>query len=299
MAVYQRSYQRYTGPMLGLSTRLLALARFTHEDMRKSRILGPVLYIGLIWPLVSVLLVYLHHNLDALRLMDVGVNQLLSIDKRFFYLYLSFQSTISFFVAALAGPGLISPDLANGALSTILARPIRRTDYVLGRMLPLAIMLSAITWIPGLFVFFFQTSMVGWDWFTANWRIAFGLFAGGLLWVAILSLMAIALSAWVKWKPVAGALMFAVFFISAAIGEILNALLETRWGHLINMRTLMSTAWAWLIEGEATGGTGFGLFYLYANQEIPVTAAFAMLALFCVLCIRLIAIRIRGAEVVR
>lgn len=299
MAVYQRTYQRYTGPLLSLNTRLLALARFTYEDMRKSRILGPVFYVGLIWPLVSLLIVYLHHNLDALRMMDIGVNQLLVIDKRFFYVFLSFQSTISFFVAALAGPGLISPDLANGALATILARPVRRTDYVLGRMLPLTIMLSFITWVPGLLVFGLQCSLVGWDWFASNWRIAFGLVVGGLLWVAILSLMAIALSAWVKWKPVAGALMFAVFFIAAAVGEILNELLETRWGHLVNMRTLMATAWAWLIEGQATGGSGFGLFYVFENQEIPVASAFAMLALFCALCIRLLALRIRGVEVVR
>lgn len=261
--------------------------------------LTPLLFGGFLWPLFSMLAIYLHHNLDALQLLNVGVNQLFAIDTTFFYVFLSVQSTISFFVAALAGPGLISPDLANRGLASILARPISRTDYVLGRMLPLVAILSAITWVPGLLLVGMQSTLEGGGWLAANWRIPLALVVGGLLWVGMLSLMAMALSAWVRWKPIAGGAMFVIFFLFAGFGEILNNLLEVRWGHLLNMRTLMATVWAGLMEGHARGGAGFGLFTVMESQEIPIWAALCALAIFCLACIRILASRIRGVEVVK
>lgn len=299
MAVYERSYRRYEGPLTAAHARWLALARYTWEDMRRSRLLSPVMYAGFLWPLICVFVIYLHHNFDALKLLDIGVNRLIAIDTKFFYVFLSIQSTISFFVAALAGPGRISPDLTNRGLSTILARPITRTDYVLGRMVPLLALLSAITWVPGLLLVGLQTILAGGGWLADNWRIPMALLVGGLLWVGMLSLMAMALSAWVRWKPVAGGAMFVIFFVSAALGAVLNQLLEIRWGQLLSVRTLMATIWAWLMEGQATGGSGFGLFQVLEREEVPVWAALLTLFLFCLLCVRLLASRIRGAEVVR
>ncbi|MCU0228354.1 MAG: hypothetical protein MUF01_12010 [Bryobacterales bacterium] len=299
MAVYNRSYQRYEGPLTKANTRFLALARYTWEEMRASRLLTPVLYVGFLWPLVCILGIYLNHNLDALRALQVNMSELFAIDTNFFYVFLSVQSTISFFVAALAGPGRISPDLSNRGLSTLLARPISRTDYVLGRMLPLVALLSCITWVPGLLLVAQQTSLAGTEWLGVNWRIPLALVVGGLLWVGLLSLLAMALSAWVRWKPVAGGAMFMIFFVGAGFGALLNQLLEMRWGHLLNVRTLMATVWAWLMEGQATGGAGFGLFYVFEQQEIPVWSAFLALAVMVAACVRLLAKRIQGAEVVR
>jgi ABC-2 type transport system permease protein len=299
MAVYEHTYRRYEGPLVPEAARFLALSRFTWQEVLRTRMLQPALYAGAMWPLTAVLLIYLHHNGQALELLGVGVNQLLAIDTRFFYIFLSIQSTVSFFIAALAGPGLIAPDLANRALATILARPINRAQYVLGRMLPLAIILSVITWVPGLLLVLLQTMLAGWSWVAEFWRIPLGLFVGGMLWVLVLSLMAMALSAWVRWKPVAGGAMFGIFFILAALSDVLNAGLKVSWFSLLNIRSVMATIWAWLMQGNAEGGSGFGLFRVLDSQVIPVAAAFLMLALFFALCVRLLATKIRGVEVVR
>ena len=55
------------------------------------------------------------------------------------------QSTLAFFIAAFAGPGLISPDLTNGALPLYLSRPFSRAEYTLGKFSVLALLISAIT----------------------------------------------------------------------------------------------------------------------------------------------------------
>ena len=50
----------------------------------------------------------------------------------------------------------MSPDLRNNGLPLYLSRPFSRTEYVLGKMSVLLILLSAITWVPGLLLFLFQ-----------------------------------------------------------------------------------------------------------------------------------------------
>ena len=59
------------------------------------------------------------------------------------------QGVLAFVLTAFTGPGLISPDIANGALPLYFCRPFSRAEYVLGKTSVLAILLSQITWIPG------------------------------------------------------------------------------------------------------------------------------------------------------
>ena len=84
-------------------------------------------------------------------------------------------------------------------------------------------------------------------------RIAAGLFFGAWVWILVLSLLALALSAWVKWKPAAGALMFGVFFVAAGFGAAINGVQRTNWGHLFNISYLIGSIWVHCFE--ATGGT--------------------------------------------
>ena len=146
-----------------------------------------------------------------------NANKLISINVVFFMSLLGWQSMLALFLAAFIGPGQVSPDLANNALSLYLARPFSRVEYVLGKMSVLVILLSLMTWVPGLLLFGLQGYLEGWQWMQDHMRFAVAMFVGAWIWILILSLLALALSAWVKWKPAAGALMFGVFFVARRI----------------------------------------------------------------------------------
>ena len=138
---------------------------------------------------------------------------------------------LALFLAAFIGPGQVSPDLANNALSLYLARPFSRVEYVLGKMWILIVLMSLMTWVPGLLLFSLQAYLEeGWTWMQANSSLAVGLFFGSWVWLLVLALMALALSAWVKWKPAAGALMFGVFFVAAGFGVAINGVQRTTVG---------------------------------------------------------------------
>src|SRR6185295_18341523 len=124
------------------------------------------------------ILIYLHYNLEALGVMKLQASQLLAIDAAFFESLMGYQVFfLGFLVALLAGPGLVSADLANNALPLYLSRPFSRTQYVLGKGAVLVLLLSAITWVPGLLLFLFQGSLAGSAWLGANLRIGLAIVA--------------------------------------------------------------------------------------------------------------------------
>ncbi len=206
---------------------------------------------------------------------------------------------LALFLAAFIGPGLVSPDLANNALSLYLARPFSRLEYVLGKMSVLMLLMSLMTWIPALLLYALEAYLEGGGWGADNLRIAWGMFFGAWVWIILLSLLALALSAWVKWKPAAGALMFGVFFVAAAFGAVINAVQRTNWGSLFNIGYLVGSVWVQLMEGGARSTNGAVFFRVPQGEELPIGWCwFALLAL-AAMCLYMLARKIRGAEVAR
>ena len=154
MAVYKKTYRPYDGALTPSFTRFLVIPRYAFEEMRKSRFLTIFFLASFIYPLICALIIYVQHNVSALNLLGVqGANRLISINATFFLNFLGWQSMLAFFLAAFIGPGQVSPDLANNALSLYLARPFSRVEYVLGKMWILIVLMSLMTWVPGLLLF--------------------------------------------------------------------------------------------------------------------------------------------------
>ena len=214
MAVYRRNYKPYAGALTPEWSRCLVLFRYSRRNLFRSKFLTGLFVVCFFWPLVCLLMIYLAHN--ATFLEQVGVAKgVLSINNTFFFNFMRVQGVFAFLLTAFTGPGLISPDLANGALPLYFCRPFSRAEYVLGKASVLAILLSQITWVPGVVLFVIQAGLAGWSWTWSHLWIAGSLILSSLIWIAILSLLAMALSAWVKWRIVAGALLLGVMFFGA------------------------------------------------------------------------------------
>src|SRR5260370_17787192 len=106
-------------------------------------------------------------------------------------------------------------------------------------MAVVVILLSAITWAPGLILFLLQSYLEGWSWFADNIWIASAIFLGSLVWIVLLALMSQAISAWVKWRLAARAALLGVFFIPTIFAEVINGIFQTRWRHIFDFRALI------------------------------------------------------------
>lgn len=285
MAVYRRSYKPYTGALTPTWSRWLVLFRYSRRNLFRSKVQTGLFTICFFYPLLCLAFIYLAHNLSFLAQMGISEN-LISIDNRFFFRFLAVQGVLAFLLTAFMGPGLISPDLADGALPLYFCRPFSRAEYLVGKSSVLAITLSQITWIPGLVLFAIQSGLAGPRWAWNNLWIAGSLILGSLIWIAVLSLLAMALSAWVKWRTVAGALLLAVMFFGAGFGEAINAALHTDSGFYMNIGFLMGAVWD-------------GLFQIENDRAISAANAWVALLLYCGVCLFLLMRKIRAYEVVR
>ena len=302
MAVYKKTYRPYEGKLTPGWSRFLVIPRYAFTEFHGKRFLSLFFFASFIYPLICALIIYVQHNASALNLLGVqgqGARGLISINVTFFMNLLGWQSVLALFLASFVGPGQVSPDLANNALTLYLARPFSRVEYVLGKMSVLAILMSLMTWIPGLLCFALQGYLEGWQWMKDNARLASGMFFGAWLWILMLALLALALSAWVKWKPAAGGLMFGVFFVGSAFGAVINAVQRTTWGNIFNIGHLVGVVWVQLFEGSHRTTNGAVFFRVVQGEELPLWTCWMSLGMVCLLCLYMLARKIRGAEVVR
>ena len=299
MAVYKRTYHPYAGSLTAHWSRFLVIPRYTYEELRKSRVLVLLFLAGCIGPLFFAVTIYMKHNLSLLGMLNVNARDLITINARFFYNLLQTQSALGFFLAAFIGPGLISPDLTNNALPLYLARPFSRTEYILGKFSVLAIVFSLLTWVPGLLLFGLEAYFEGAGWAFDNLRIVGAIVVASFLWIMVVSLLALALSAWVKWKPAAAGLLFGVFFVAAGFGGAINGVLRTSWGFLLNISHLMGAAWQALFGLTELRRGGGPFSPMRGTEEIPLWSVWATLFALCGFCLWMLTKKVRGAEEVK
>ena len=66
------------------------------------------------------------------------------------------------------------------------------------------------------------------------------MFVTNFIWTILISLLALALSAWVRWKVVAGGMLLVIFFLGSGLAQAINAVLRTDAGYWIDMGTNFS-----------------------------------------------------------
>ncbi|MFS8064663.1 MAG: hypothetical protein ACMG5Z_08735, partial [Luteimonas sp.] len=190
-----------------------------------------------------------------------------------------------------------------------LCRPLSRAEYVLGKMAVVGFLLSAVTWMPGLLLFFFQASLAGVAWLWANLWMAWAIFFSCMVWIILLSLLALAVSSLVKWRVVASGALLAMFFVPSAFGEIVNSLFLTRAGHLISMWATVNNIWYGLfglfvrqtgrVNGRVTNPVYDGQVFDIALLEPPLWASWLLVTAVCGICVWLLSRKVRAYEVIK
>ena len=128
MAVYRRNYTAYSGVVTPARLRYLVLFRYARKSVFHSKLLTAFFVFCFFFPLLSLLTIYLMHNLSFLERVG-NIGPLFAIDNKFFFYFVNVQGALAFLLTAFVGPGLISGDLANGALPLYFCRPFSRAEF--------------------------------------------------------------------------------------------------------------------------------------------------------------------------
>jgi hypothetical protein len=125
----------------------------------------------------------------------------------------------------------------------------------------------------------------------------------------LLSLLALAVSAFLKWRVVASGALLGMFFIPSAFGEIINNLFLTRVGHLVSIWASMNSVWEGLfgiferqsgqIKGTVSNPIYSKQFFDIVLLEPPLWASWLVLAAVGGIAILLLSRKVRAYEVIK
>jgi ABC-2 type transport system permease protein len=286
MAVYEHTYKPYEGRLTPAWSRFLVLPRYAYQDLFKYKLFTALFVLCYVCPLIYTIIIYLHHNTTALQLFGISSSDVIPINGTFFYVFTNIQTSLAFLFTVIIGPVLISRDLANNALPLYLCRPFSRFEYIIGKMSVLLILLSAITWVPGLLLFLFQSYLEGGGWMADNFWIASAIFTLSFAWLVILALLAMAFSAWIKWRTAASAALFAIFIIPTPIGFAIQEIFGTTKGHMLN-------------SAMAFQSLAKSLFRLdWMDSFLSAGEAWFVFAVYAGICLFMLSRKVRAYEVV-
>jgi ABC-2 type transport system permease protein len=286
MAVYEQAYKPFAGELTPQWSRFLIVPRHAYRELFQSKLVTGLFAISFVYPLIAAIIVYLHHNSSALAILDIDVAEIIPINATFFRVFVSVQSSFAFLLILLVAPPLVAKDLANNALPLYLSRPFSRLEYVFGKAMVLVALLSAVTWVPGLIVWGLQAYLEGFAWFTQNAWLGGAILIASWVWIVTMTMLALSLSALLRWSIATRAVLFAILIIPSAFGAIVNAIFRTKWGSIVNINELFRAVWT-------------GLFMSTGRDVLPASVGWVMLALLCAVCALILRRKVRAYEVVR
>ena len=278
--------RRLRDAALALATsRALVIARYALRGLFASRLFQAFFLACYVPSLVTLAAISARHNERFDSWIGLLPAELVrNVDAWLLSATLSPALAIAFLVTLVAGPAIIAPDLANNAMPLLLSRPLRKLDYVLGKLLALLAATGAVTWLPGALLLLVHGQYAEHRPFGEDARLALALTATCLAWSTCIATIALAIAAWVKSRPVATLGFLGLFFVGDVIGDLVQAGVGGWAGSAFDLM-------------EAAQVAGRTLYGLRAESPMPPGAAWTMLALSAAVAGFALWRRIRAQEV--
>jgi ABC-type transport system involved in multi-copper enzyme maturation permease subunit len=295
MAVYKRRYAAYLGSLTPEWSRFFVLTRYAFVELFKSRFFVILLILSFVPCLFFAGYLFIANNKTVQLLLPMGPADMFAVESRFFTIIMVVQTQVAFLLNCWVGPVLIAGDLTNGALPLFLSRPFKRSDYVLGKLSVLVLLLSGVTWVPTLLLFSLQAGLARNGWIWSHLWMTVPIVLCSAIWILMLSLLSLAVSAWVRLRIVATGVIFITFFVPMGLGEMFNAIMGTYWGRLLNFSDMFRLILAQGFREQSVSGILGSMGW----NEIPVPAAWGVLIFLCLLSLMILNARLRAREAVR
>ncbi|HEY6358350.1 MAG TPA: ABC transporter permease subunit [Vicinamibacterales bacterium] len=209
------------------------------------------------------------------------------IDAGLFQRFLVDQGIFVFFVTIYVGAGLIANDRRANALQIYLAKPLHRSEYIVGKLLVLVAYLALITLVPALLLVLVQVLLSGsTEFLRANSFIVPAIVLASALRIVVCSVTMLALSSLTKSSRFAGIMYTGAIFFTDAIFGVLGIITG-------------STRVAWTSITANLDQVTDLVFRQPLRYDTPALVSFLVLAGLVVLSASVLERRVRGVEIVR
>lgn len=277
--IHDQSYRRYQGSRLPLGRAWTIIAGAGIRSMLSRKFFLLLFVVSWIPFIVRAVQIY------AVT-MYPQAGQILPVDASLFRDFIHQQGIWVFFISVYVGSGLIANDRRANALQIYLSKPIRRTEYIAGKLGVLLFFLSMVTLLPALLLVIVQIAFAGnLALLQASPQIIPAVLLSSVLRVGVASVTMLALSSLSKSSRFVAILYTGVIFFTEAMYGVLTFITG-------------STAVAWVSIPANLEQATDALFRLPLSYDTPLVVAGLALAGVVVLSVSVLERRVRGVEVV-
>ncbi|HXT49536.1 MAG TPA: hypothetical protein VN811_00760 [Thermoanaerobaculia bacterium] len=289
MAVHSHVFHPYAGARTSPRNRWMVVARYALAEALALKKTIALLVMAAFPLLGGAVIIYLHHNLEAItilpREMVQGLMNAFPINASFFFQLLTVQGYFAFFLTASIGARVLVNDLRDNALPLYLSRPLTRVEYVVGKAAAIAFLTSLVTWVPSLLLFGFQGSLDR-AWFAGNWWIAPAIFLAAWTAIPLFALVCLAVAAVLRRRAASEAAFVALFIVVPLVAKIVDQFLHADWWIRFFVPAIFESLWT-------------PLFRLQQSNGLSAAGAAVSLSVALVLAATVLLRRVRAWEVIR
>jgi ABC-2 type transport system permease protein len=276
--IHDQGYRRYGGRREPHGRRWWVIARAALMARIREKRVVVVLLVSWIPFLVRAVQIYASANFQQVAF--------LAPTPEMFREFLDQQEIFLFIVSIVIGAGLIADDRRANALQIYLSKPLTRVEYIVGKLVTLAIVLAFITWLPAMLLLVLQMLFAGSTKFLAAHLFlipAITLFAGVQVFVSAFAMLA--LSSLSKSRRFVAMMYAGILFFTAAMYQALRQI-------------TLSNAWAAISPRDTMNVIGDGIFRIQGTRVIPFPAAVVAVLVLIAASMWVLERRVRGVEVV-
>ncbi|MGD1009073.1 MAG: ABC transporter permease subunit [Candidatus Aminicenantales bacterium] len=248
------------------------------------------LFAGAFLPSVVFLaIIYISEHLADFKFWARGSEQFITITPGSFKVFLTNQGFLFLMIAMLvfAGAGLIADDLKHNSLQIYFSRPLRKKDYLLGKMAVVFFFILIVTLVPGLLVYIFKLIFDGSFKFFLDYPwLVLSIIGYTAMLAVFFAFYTLLLSALSKNSRYVMILVFMIYIFSDILYGILQSIFRTPYMSLFSIRANIVQVGAFVFAQKP-------------SQAVPVVLSFLVLGGICGLSALVLNRKIRGVEVIR
>src|SRR5438445_4798143 len=277
--IHDQGYRRYGGNRAPRGQAWMVIARAgIRTFFAKKAFLGLLLASWLPFIVRSVQ-IYATANFPQTR-------DILAVKAETFRQFFDVQGIFVFFITVYVGAGLIANDRRANALQIYLSKPLKRAEYVFGKLAILMAFLLLVTWVPAIVLLIVQIACAGnFTFFLTNLYLFPAITVFAFLEVTMVGVAMLALSSLSKSSRYVAILYAAVIFFTQAIYGVLAVV--TR-----------DTSLSWISFAANLSQIGDIIFRLPSRYATPWPVALTMIVALIVISGVILEKRVRGVEVV-
>jgi ABC-2 type transport system permease protein len=275
--IHDQGYQRYAGRRAPHGRAWLVIARTHFFAALKFRPFILLLVFSWVPFVARGVQIYLSSSIQQMTMLAATAQT--------FRDFLDQQGLFVFLVTIALG-GAIADDRRANALQLYLSKPLTRTEYIIGRLVPALGCLLGITFVPAILLLVLQIAFSGSTAFLRQNLFLVPAITLVSLTQALLSSCAIlALSSLSKSRRFVSVMYAGIIFFTAAMYQVLRAITGSR-------------AWAAISPGDMMDVVADAVFRIRANPPVPVSVAVLVIVLLIAASFWVLERRVRAVEIV-